>query len=138
MAKQELLEILKEGVEEWNQWREDNPRIELDLSGACLHRVNLRAADLGGANLLHSDLKGADLREAYLKETFFRQTNLACVKFNQARFNKTLFTFLDLSTVEGLDSCEHEAPSSLDLHTFPFQKSLQEISARMWSARNPY
>lgn len=36
MANPEHLEILKRGVEAWNQWREKNPDVKPDLSGAQL------------------------------------------------------------------------------------------------------
>ncbi len=32
MVNPEHLEILKQGVEAWNQWRENNPDVEPDLS----------------------------------------------------------------------------------------------------------
>ncbi|WP_181256577.1 hypothetical protein [Merismopedia glauca] len=41
MANPEHLHILKQGVEVWNQWREKNYRIEIDLSGADLSEANL-------------------------------------------------------------------------------------------------
>ena len=57
MANEEQLRILKkEGVEVWNKWREDNPDVEIDLSGANL-LAYLRKADLKGANLEPLTLK---------------------------------------------------------------------------------
>jgi hypothetical protein len=41
MANEEQLEILKQGVEAWNKWREDNPEIKIDLSGANLSEADL-------------------------------------------------------------------------------------------------
>ena len=73
MANPEHLEILKQGVEQWNKWRKEHPvRRDLDLSrrsdlarrtlaGRISVGRSLRVADLGGA-----DLRGADLREAKL------------------------------------------------------------------------
>lgn len=34
MANQEHLDIVKQGVEVWNQWREENPDVRPDLSDA--------------------------------------------------------------------------------------------------------
>ncbi len=45
MANPEHLKILKQGVEAWNQWREQNPQTKPDLSGV----------DLGGATGLTKD-----------------------------------------------------------------------------------
>ena len=77
MANPEHLEILKQGVEQWNKWRKENPDVRPDLSGADLvggpqrgepqrggsqrGRPSARA-NLGGADLSGADLSGADLR----------------------------------------------------------------------------
>ena len=51
MANAEQLEILKQGAEGWNRWRNKNFTIEIDLSEA-----NLNGADLRVATLTCSDL----------------------------------------------------------------------------------
>ena len=75
MANEEHLKILKQGVEQWNNWRLENA-IKPDLSGANLIGANLlRAylidaylsfADLSGANLIDANLSGANLIGANL------------------------------------------------------------------------
>ena len=61
MANQEHLDILKQGVDTWNQWRREHrdADIQLDLYKADLSGANLSGADLGGANLSHANLTGA-------------------------------------------------------------------------------
>ena len=60
MANPKHLKILEQGVEEWNQWRKDNPEIKPDLIGA-----KLSGGDLIGAKLSKvGDLSRADLRGA--------------------------------------------------------------------------
>jgi len=91
VANSEHLEILKQGVEVWNKWREDNSDVQPDLSGADLFRadlieMNLKAVNLSGATLtwaglIKADLSdailtGADLREAYLREAVLTNANL--------------------------------------------------------------
>jgi hypothetical protein len=66
MANPEHLKILLEGVEVWNQWREDNPEVIPDLSEANLSEANLLRADLREANLSGTNLIKADLRLANL------------------------------------------------------------------------
>ena len=96
MASPEHLEILKQGVEQWNKWRETNPEAspdlraanlrEADLRGANLglakvpgpklFRVDLREADLSKADLSGADLSGADLSGADLREAVLDLANL--------------------------------------------------------------
>jgi len=60
-----------EGVEAWNLWRERNPLVTPDLTGANLQGLNLMRANLQQANL-----KGVDLREANLKQANLLGINL--------------------------------------------------------------
>jgi hypothetical protein len=87
MANDEHVEMLKKGVDAWNEWRRDNPyiapplkpglgaltawrhkhpNITPDLSGANLAGRNLAGADLQRANLSEANLNGADLTGANL------------------------------------------------------------------------
>ena len=103
MANPEHLEILKQGVEVWNKWREDSSLIEPDLSGAILPEVhfggtdlssaNLADANLWGANFFRSVLNGASLARAKLLTTTFIEAELSDADFNWAspagaNFNK--------------------------------------------------
>jgi uncharacterized protein YjbI with pentapeptide repeats len=67
MANPEHLDILKQGVEVWNRWREDNP-YSVDLSEAVLPGKDLGQANLRGANLTRVDLFNARLQNANLCE----------------------------------------------------------------------
>ena len=67
------LEILQQGVEAWNQWRQEHPEVTPDLEGAHLDHFNLSNADLrdidfGQATLTGTNLHDADLRNANLGE----------------------------------------------------------------------
>lgn len=61
MANQQHLDILRQGVEVWNQWRREYKNVEPDLSGA-----NLTSVDLSDAILGKADLRGTNLSRAYL------------------------------------------------------------------------
>jgi hypothetical protein len=61
MANQEHLAKLKEGVAAWNEWREENPDTDPDLSD-----TNLSGADLGDATLFRADLRDAELSNTNL------------------------------------------------------------------------
>lgn len=81
MANPEHLDLLDEGAAKWNRWREQEPELVPDLTGAKLSMADLagfdlrscrltgailRRADLGSSLLCEADLTGADLSFAYL------------------------------------------------------------------------
>jgi Pentapeptide repeats (8 copies) len=51
MANEEHLQMIRQGVDAWNKWRDEHPKIQPDLSGANLIEAHLRGAKLGGTNL---------------------------------------------------------------------------------------
>ncbi|MFQ5823580.1 MAG: pentapeptide repeat-containing protein [bacterium] len=112
MANEEHLKILKLGVEAWNQWREQNPEIQPNLSEAALSRVNLKEvnlykanlsgvdfswAKLSGANLGEAKLSGANFREAKLIGVDFFKANLSGVNFMGANLGAAKLIAVDLS-----------------------------------------
>ena len=82
MANPKHLEILRNGVEEWNQWREQHPHDKPDLTGAdlsplpMLRGLNLRDANLHNAKLLGGNLQDADLGGANLRGAWFPVAHL--------------------------------------------------------------
>jgi uncharacterized protein YjbI with pentapeptide repeats len=122
MSNPEHLAKLMEGVEPWNQWREQNSAVKVDLceanlSGANLSQANLRVAslrgadlsraslieaDLGGADLKKADLGGADLSGAKLTSTTLFEANLTKAKLlgadlRQADFGRAALRGANLS-----------------------------------------
>ena len=86
MANQEQLERLLRSVEEWNQWRKENPEIKVNLSEANLNEANLTGANLNeanltGANLFGAKLFGVDLIGACLVGAYLSGTNLSGKNF---------------------------------------------------------
>jgi len=79
MANPDQLLMLtgSDGVNAWNRWREDNPGVIPDLSGADLSEGDLLKANLSAADLSGADLSGADLTEADLRMTDFSHANLS-------------------------------------------------------------
>ncbi len=125
MANLEQLEILKQGVEVWNKWREENPDMMVDLSNADLsganldrvdlsavdpfpvdsRKVNLSRANLSGTNLSHANLSGADLRKANLTgadltETIFNYADLSEADFRKTKFSATIFYSANLNKAD--------------------------------------
>lgn len=110
MANEQHLEILKKGVEAWNQWRKQNPEIQPDLSegsffaeslkGANLSRTSLAAADLNGADLRGADLNGAKLDGAALTTANLYSASLQGASLSQARLNDTDLSWADFTQAE--------------------------------------
>src|SRR5262249_42062044 len=123
---------LKQGVEVWNAWREQNKNItpelsnadldNADLTGADLFRADLTAATLTGATLTRATLFGATLTRATLfgatltKATLFGAT-LTAPNLSIAVLFYTVFGDTDLTAVQGLETCRHGGPSVLDHRT---------------------
>ena len=98
MANPEHLKILNQGVEAWNEWREENPEARPDLTKADLTGADLIRADLRWMNLLGADLNMAELTASMLFETIFGDTVLkGCI---------------------GLDECLISGPCTIDFRTF--------------------
>jgi Pentapeptide repeats (8 copies) len=93
MANLEHLAKLREGVETWNAWREENPDVEIDLSRANLYaanmyNVNLTSANLLGANLYEANLISADLSGANLYEADLSEAKLSRAKLYETNLSK--------------------------------------------------
>ena len=55
MAKAEHLKILDKGVDEWNNWRKNNPDLvpdlmKTDLEGKDFRKINFSKTNLNGVN----------------------------------------------------------------------------------------
>src|SRR5260370_1355535 len=81
MANQKHLDLLKQGVGAWNEWRREHPNTKLDLSGADLRgadlqKTNFTGTDLQKTNFTGADLRGADLRGADLSTSYLVRADL--------------------------------------------------------------
>jgi uncharacterized protein YjbI with pentapeptide repeats len=86
LANQDHLRRLRQGVEPWNAWRREHPKIPLDLSGANLREAELAQALLSGANLSETDLSGSNLIGAKLRQANLSRANLSKAHINFADF----------------------------------------------------
>jgi hypothetical protein len=77
MPKPEHLAKLREGVEAWNQWRRENPKIRPELSGADLTAATLILTNLEEANLTSCDVYGISIWNVRLKGA--TQSNLVII-----------------------------------------------------------
>ncbi len=114
MANPEHLAKLKEGIEAWNAWRKENPKVIPSLNEASLGGVNLTnadftRADLYKATLTNADFTGADLYRAILVGANFFEATLAGANFFEANLTgatltEANLTAADLRKAKGLDS----------------------------------
>lgn len=91
--------------------------IHADLRGAHFKNTDLSGADLSDASLRGADLSGADLSRTYLDRTDLSNANLSGADLSNARLNFTVFGFVDLRTVKGLETVEHGGPSTIGTNT---------------------
>jgi len=104
-AAKEDLKILEQGVETWNKWRKENPKVAPEFSWANLNKAqlggaNLRKASLFMAHLREANLREADLREADLRQSEFYEADLHGADFRGAHVRLCDFIGADLSNAK--------------------------------------
>ena len=109
MANQEHLDILKQGVHVWNQWKRENPYTRADLSGVDLSRADLRGANLADANLKDADLSGANLKDANLADANLKDADLSGGNFWGADLSRADLSKARLSRANLSDANLHRA-----------------------------
>jgi len=107
MANQEHLDLLKQGVACWNDWRAKNPTIPPDLKRAELARIDLHKANLSDtylneanlsqAHLREANLVGADLSKADLRQAILCYANLTWANLSEAGLAAADLTGANLS-----------------------------------------
>lgn len=117
MANPTHLERLNQGTNAWNQWREENPEVQPDLSDADLRdsyfsginlsytnldRCLLKAAYLKASNLRGASLQKADLSNANLHQAQLEQANLEGASLIQTKLKYANLTHANLKDVQAL------------------------------------
>ena len=123
------LKKLNQGVDVWNEWRKNNPELEVlltqvklyktNLSGANLSGANLNGANLNGANLNGANLNGANLFAIQALETNFEGAILtaACIQDwninSETKLNDVIceYIYLKLEYIEGKITFADRRPS---------------------------
>ena len=90
---------------------------DADLTYADLTDATLSNADLTDATLSSATLKGVTLSFATLSSANLSSADLSSADLSYARVGWTQFTGIDLRTVRGLETLEHEGPSSVGIDT---------------------
>lgn len=84
MANQQHVDVLKQGVEAWNKWREEHPNIKPDLRGANLVRINLFWVRFSEDSAAVANLANVDFSNAVLSWADLAQANLTNTNLNKA------------------------------------------------------
>ena len=105
MANTDHINMLKQGSEIWNRWREENNSIQPDLTGAELTGwplavANLTEANLTGAKLIRANLNSAHIISADLKFATLKNAFVANIEWT----NNTMRG--KYQGIRGLDSCQ--------------------------------
>jgi hypothetical protein len=104
MANEEILKILKQGVQAWNEWSMQNRKlrgkdpayVRPDLSFADLGQRDLQRIDLRGVMLDNATLRGCDLRHARLGGAWLSHADLRA-DLRIANFRSAALDRADLS-----------------------------------------
>lgn len=105
MANQEHVDVLMQGVEAWNKWREENPDIQVDLSNVNLYKVDLCNVNfedviLSGADLRRTNLCSANLSYANLTGTNLYRADLSRANLRGAKLQNNDLRWAILSDVD--------------------------------------
>jgi uncharacterized protein YjbI with pentapeptide repeats len=100
MANPDHIAELMKGVASWNAWREENPDVDLDLSGADLNHTDLSGADLRGVNLSGANLRGVSLSGANLSVADLSVADLSGPRFREAHLSGPHFRGANLSRAD--------------------------------------
>jgi TIR domain/Pentapeptide repeats (9 copies) len=96
MADKEVVKFLDEhGINAFNRWREENPKLSIDLSGA-----DFTGRDLSRANFSNANLRGTDFFKADLGSVNFGSANLTQARFEAASLNYTNFVESNLMNAD--------------------------------------
>jgi Pentapeptide repeats (8 copies) len=107
MANKEHLQLIKQGVDAWNRWRNEHADIRPDLIEADLVRAELIEADLSAAKLIQADLvranllcanlRRADLHKAHLYVAYLHAADLSGAYLRDANLDYANLSGADLS-----------------------------------------
>ena len=108
MANQEQINILKQGVEHWNNWRDKNPEEDIDLS-----QTDFNTAEFGKTQVTRRSTFGTRGNAPAVRQSTFRTggnvstlqgVNLSGVNFSHAVLHGTNFNGANLSDADLNDS----------------------------------
>jgi uncharacterized protein YjbI with pentapeptide repeats len=102
MTQEQLVDILKQGSEAWNAWRDSNSNESVDLENLVFERLDLSKANLSDVTMTdirfdHSMFRRASFDRAHLKNVRFRYCGLVQASFNDAQIDDSRFKYTDMT-----------------------------------------
>jgi uncharacterized protein YjbI with pentapeptide repeats len=97
MADLAQLDLIKNGVAEWNEWMDKNYGVLVQLQGADLSEAELSHANLRDAYLSHANLSETNLSHADLSDTDLSGANLRSADLSGANLADANLVGTDLS-----------------------------------------
>lgn len=131
MDKSEWTAILRTDKAEFQCLREQDPRAELDLSGADLSGCDLAGVALAGATLREACLRGADCTRANFRFADLSGADLSGAKLEGANLHQTN---LEGANMEGATLGGVDRATRLCLHVSSFRRtrwSREELEAML-------
>lgn len=108
--KNQLIDLLKNDVDEWNRFRSENESLKIDLSSvdmrnAEIEGANLKSVDFTSSNLSNSMISNSDISGSIFSNASMSLMNLNNVKglyctFHEVDLYSTCFTDVDLTGTE--------------------------------------
>ncbi|MCL6257455.1 pentapeptide repeat-containing protein [Aquiflexum sp. TKW24L] len=136
MADKEQINIIKQGVEVWNNWRNENRTVQIDLSNEDFHGV-----DLSNANLFRSNFYKANLTNAILVKTNLTGANLYKTNLTGANLSGAILEQAGLNDVQLNDAiltgCYLYGFSAWDLKGTPKDQSNLVITKKTGTEVGP-
>jgi uncharacterized protein YjbI with pentapeptide repeats len=108
-VEKQHLEILRQGVDNWNVWRSDNRDTRPDFAGADLTEADLTEADLSEADFSEAILTAASLDGANLTRANLSEANLDGAKLGRADLTGADLTGASLVGAHLEKACVHDA-----------------------------
>ena len=97
MTNNRHLTLLRQDVKAWNCWRQENSRVNLNLSNLNLSNLNLSGVNLSGVNLSGVDLRKTNLKCAYLKGANLDRACLISANLSGSDLSKVNLTEANLT-----------------------------------------
>jgi uncharacterized protein YjbI with pentapeptide repeats len=119
LEKSELVAILRSDKAEFQRIRNQDPRAEVDLSGADLSGCDLTEAPLAGVKLANASLRDSDCTKAVFRFADLNGADLRGAKLEGANFHQAQ---LEGANLEGAALGSFDSPPRMCLHADSFRR----------------